>query len=106
MEVNTRIQVEHRVTEMAYQLQFSNPDDPEDTFIVNSLVAAMLLINCYGEKLSRPKRLPRFVSGVEARLNATNPALKPHAGGVLRAWSAATGNEIRDDPGGLGISNP
>ena len=105
MEVNTRIQVEHRVTEMAYQLQFSNPDNPEDTFVVNSLVAAMLLINCYGEKLSRPKRLPRFVSGVEARLNMTNPALKPHAGGVLRAWSAATENEIRDDQG-IGISNP
>ena len=49
-----------------------------------------MLINCYGEKLSRPKRLPRFVSGVEARLNATNPALNPHAGGVLRTWSAAT----------------
>ena len=49
--------------------------------------------------------MPRFVSGVEARLNTTTPALKPHAGGVLRAWSAATENEIRDDQG-IGISNP
>ena len=105
MEVNTRIQVEHRVTEMAYQLQFSNPDNPEDTFLVDSLVAAMLLINCYGKHLPRPERLPRFVSGIEARLNATNPALKPHAGGIFRAWSAPGEHEIRDDQG-IGIANP
>ena len=28
MEVNTRIQVEHRVTEMVYKLEFPNPDNP------------------------------------------------------------------------------
>ncbi len=105
MEVNTRIQVEHRVTEMAYQLQFSNPDNPEDKFVVDSLVAAMLLINCYGKQLLRPKRLPRYISGIEARLNATNPALKPHAGGIVRAWSAPDQNEQRDDQG-IGITNP
>ena len=105
MEVNTRIQVEHRVTEMAYRLKFTNPDDPEDTFTVDSLVAAMLLINCYGKQLPRPERLPRYVSGIEARLNATNPALKPHAGGIVRAWSSPGEKEIRDDQG-IGISNP
>ena len=47
MEVNTRIQVEHRVTEMAYKLQFTNPDNPDDTFTVDSLVASMILIKCY-----------------------------------------------------------
>ena len=105
MEVNTRIQVEHRITEMAYQLQFSNPENPDDFFVVNSLVAAMLLINCYGKNLSCPKRLPRFVSSVEARLNATNPSLKPHAGGILKTWSAPTENEVRDDQG-IGRCNP
>ena len=105
MEVNTRIQVEHRVTEMAYQLRFTNPENPEDTFLVDSLVAVMLLINCYGKMLPRPERILRYVSGIEARLNATNPALKPHAGGIVRAWSAPGEHEVRDDQG-IGISNP
>ena len=105
MEVNTRIQVEHRVTEMVYRLRFTNPDNPEDTFMVDSLVAAMLLINCYGKLLPRPERLQRYVSGIEARLNATNPALKPHAGGIVRAWSTPGEHEVRDDQG-IGISNP
>ena len=105
MEVNTRIQVEHRVTEMAYQLRFTNPENSEDSFLVDSLVAAMLLTNCFGKLLPRPERLPRFVSGIEARLNATNPALKPHAGGIVRAWSAPGEHEVRDDQG-IGIRNP
>ena len=29
MEVNTRIQVEHRVSELCYALRFANPDDPD-----------------------------------------------------------------------------
>jgi Acetyl/propionyl-CoA carboxylase, alpha subunit len=80
MEVNTRIQVEHRVTEMVYQLEFSNPDNPEDKFTVESLVALMILLNCYGKKLNCPKKIPLFISGIEARLNATNEALKPQNG--------------------------
>ena len=105
MEVNTRIQVEHRVTEMAYSLRFSNPDDPQDAFLCESLVAAMLLIACHGSKLPKPARIPRHVSGIEARVNATNPALKPHAGGILRHWSPPTDSERRDDQG-IGLRNP
>ncbi len=105
MEVNTRIQVEHRVTEMAYSLKFVNPEDPEDFFTTESLVAAMLLIACHGKQLPKPERVQRHVSGVEARINATNPALKPHAGGILRFWSEPTELELRDDQG-IGLRNP
>src|SRR5262249_16962701 len=34
MEVNTRIQVEHRVSELCYGLRFTNPDDEGDSFEV------------------------------------------------------------------------
>jgi len=44
MEVNTRIQVEHRVTELCYSLKFTNPKDKNDYFIVESLVEAMALL--------------------------------------------------------------
>ena len=105
MEVNTRIQVEHRVTEMVYKLEFNNPDNPEDKFTAESLVATMLLLNCYGKQLPCPQRQPHFISGIEARLNATNAALKPHAGGILKFWTIPHENEQRDDQG-LGIQNP
>ncbi len=105
MEVNTRIQVEHRVTEMVYKLEFPNPDNPEDKFTVESLVALMLLLNCYGKNLPCPKRMPRYISGIEARLNATNAALKPHAGGIISSWTLPNENEQRDDQG-IGITNP
>ena len=87
MEVNTRIQVEHRITEMVYGLEFQNPENPEDSFVCESLVEAMLLIACHGPRLPKPKRIPRTNSSVEARINATNAALRPHGGGLLRFWS-------------------
>ena len=99
MEVNTRIQVEHRVTELVYSLKFSNPEDPEDFFIVESLVEAMALLALHKERLPRPERLPRFGSGVEARLNATDSSLSPSAGGYIRYWSQPIEGEIRDDQG-------
>jgi len=99
MEVNTRIQVEHRVTEMAYKLRFTNPENHKDTFEVNSLVATMILINCYSEKLQFPERISRSISGVEARINATNLALNPQAGGIVKEWSLPIKDETRDDQG-------
>ena len=105
MEMNTRIQVEHRVTELCYSLQFSNPEDPADAFVVESLVEAMVLLAAHGPKLPKPQRLMRECDSVEARLNATNQALQPHAGGVIESWSDAVEGEIRDDQG-ISLHNP
>ena len=105
MEMNTRIQVEHRVTELCYALKFSNPENPEEHFVVESLVEAMVLLAAHAEKLPRPERVVRNHDSVEARLNATNQALQPHAGGVIEFWSDASHGEIRDDQG-ISLHNP
>ncbi len=105
MEMNTRIQVEHRVTELCYKLKFANPADPGEYFIVESLVEAMVLLARHGKRLPKPERLVREDTSVEARLNATNQALQPHAGGVIEYWSNAIEGEIRDDQG-ICVHNP
>ncbi|MEA3545135.1 MAG: biotin/lipoyl-containing protein, partial [Thermodesulfobacteriota bacterium] len=105
MEVNTRIQVEHRVTELVYSLKFTNPEDENDFFIVESLVEAMALLALHKERLPRPVRIPRFGAAAEARLNATDNSLSPSAGGYIRYWSKPIDGEIRDDQG-ICIPNP
>ncbi len=105
MEMNTRIQVEHRVTELCYSLRFTNPDNAADSFVVESLVEAMVLLAAHGPQLPKPERLLRHNDSVEARLNATNQALQPSAGGVIEHWSDATEGEIRDDQG-ISVHNP
>jgi acetyl/propionyl-CoA carboxylase alpha subunit len=105
MEMNTRIQVEHRVTELCYSLKFSNPDNPQESFVVESLVEAMVLLAAHADKLPKPERQVRLNDSVEARLNATNQALQPHAGGVIESWSDAIEGEIRDDQG-ISLHNP
>jgi len=105
MEVNTRIQVEHRVTELCYALEFTNPDDPADHFVVDSLVEAMVLLARHKHTLPMPRRLPRFGAAVESRLNAVNAALAPHAGGLIGFWSDPIEGEIRDDQG-ISLKNP
>ncbi len=105
MEVNTRIQVEHRVTELVYSLKFTNPKDKDDFFIVESLVEAMALLALHKERMPRPVRIPRFGAAAEARLNATDNSLSPSAGGYIRYWSKPIEGEIRDDQG-ICIPNP
>ena len=105
MEMNTRIQVEHGVTELVYRLRFTNPDDPDDVFYLDRLIEAMALLAAHGPRVPRPERVPRHASGLEVRINATNGALQPHAGGLIKSWSAPLSDEIRFDQG-IGIRNP
>ncbi len=105
MEMNTRIQVEHRVTELCYALKFVNPENDTEFFVVESLVEAMVLLAAHGPRLPKPERIKRNNASVEARLNATNQALAPHAGGIIENWSDAREGEIRDDQG-ISLHNP
>ncbi|MBK6688132.1 MAG: biotin carboxylase [Deltaproteobacteria bacterium] len=105
MEVNTRIQVEHRVSELCYALRFNNPNDPADHFDVESIVEMMALLALHKQRLPRPNRVPRLDAALEARLNATDRSLSPHAGGVIEFWSDPVEGEIRDDQG-ICFKNP
>ena len=105
MEMNTRIQVEHRVTELCYGLKFTNPDNNKDVFVVESLVEAMVLLARHGSRLPKPERIVRKNASVEARLNATNAALQPHASGLINWWSEPIDGEVRDDQG-ISLHNP
>ena len=105
MEVNTRIQVEHRVSELCYKLRFTNPDDANDYFEVHSLVEMMALLAKHKKRLPRPERIQRDAAAVEARLNATDDSLSPHAGGEIMSWSDPVEGEVRDDQG-ICFKNP
>lgn len=105
MEMNTRVQVEHRVSELCYSLRFTNPDDENDSFTVNSIVELMVLLACHGHRLPMPERERREPASLEARMNATDRALKPHAGGIITHWSDTIEGEIRDDQG-ICLHNP
>ncbi|HZR81706.1 MAG TPA: biotin/lipoyl-containing protein [Candidatus Binatia bacterium] len=105
MEVNTRIQVEHRVSELCYALRFANPADAGDFFDVHSLVEAMAIVARHKKRLPRPERVQRDGAAIEARLNATDRALSPSAGGIIVSWSDPIPCEIRDDQG-ICIKNP
>ena len=105
MEMNTRIQVEHRVSELCYAMRFVNPENSNDAFVVESLVEAMVLLAAHGQNLPKPERIARLPDSLEARLNATNDALQPSAGGVVEFWSDPIEGEIRDDQG-ISLHNP
>ena len=105
MEMNTRIQVEQRVSELCYALQFTTPENKDDCVVVETLVEGMVLLAAHGPKLPKPERIKRFNDSVEARLNATNQALQPNAGGVIEYWSDQGEGEIRDDQG-ISLHNP
>jgi acetyl/propionyl-CoA carboxylase alpha subunit len=105
MEMNTRIQVEHGVTELVYALRFENPARPGECFYVERLIEVMLLLSVHGKRVPRPTRVPRALSAVEVRINATNQALQPHAGGLIRSWTSPLPGELRFDQG-IGAPNP
>ena len=105
MEMNTRVQVEHRVSELCYSLRFTNPEDSDDSFTVDSIVELMVLLARHGKRLPKPGRERREPASLEARMNATDRALKPHAGGVITQWSDTIKGEIRDDQG-ICLHNP
>jgi len=65
----------------------------------------MLLLAVHGARLPEPRRVPRAVSAVEVRINATNQALQPHAGGLIQIWSEPIDGEVRYDQG-IGVRNP
>ena len=105
MEMNTRIQVEHGVTELVYRLKFTNPKNSTQSFYVDELIEAMVLLSVHGDRLPKPERVVRHGSGIEVRINATNDALQPHAGGIIKGWSRPIEGEIRFDQG-IGTRNP
>ncbi|MEY4951428.1 MAG: hypothetical protein RL698_3639 [Pseudomonadota bacterium] len=105
MEVNTRIQVEHRVSELCYALRFANPEDRADAFVVHSLVEAMAIVARHKGRLPKPERIRREGAAIEVRVNATDRALAPSAGGVIVSWSDPVDGEIRDDQG-ISMKNP
>ena len=90
---------------MVYSLRFANPEDQNDSFIVHSLIEAMVLVAVYKKKLPCPERIPRYCSGVEVRLNAQNDILEPSAGGIVEYWSPPSDRELRDEQG-ICIRNP
>jgi biotin carboxyl carrier protein len=55
--------------------------------------------------LPRPLRVEREKAAVEARVNATDRSLAPHAGGEIISWSHPIHGEIRDDQG-ISAKNP
>ncbi len=105
MEMNTRIQVEHGVTELAYRLKFTNPKKKSEFFYVDELIEAMALLAAHGPRVPKPERVVRNLSALEVRINATNAALQPHAGGLIKIWSPPIAEEIRFDQG-IGLRNP
>ena len=96
MEMNTRLQVEHRVSELLYGLRFNIEGQ---TLYVDNLIHVMALLTVYGHHLPEPELVPKHKFSLEVRLNAMNKALKPAPGGLIQHWSQPHAHEIRDDQG-------
>ena len=64
-----------------------------------------MLLAAHGPRLPKPERIRTLPDSLEARLNATNDALQPSAGGIVEFWSDPIEGEIRDDQG-ISLHNP
>ncbi len=98
MEVNTRIQVEHGSPSFCYSLG-------SGTRATRRLLRRRVAGRGHGAArpaqgaAAQARRIPRFKASVEARLNATDASLSPHAGGLIRFWSKPIEGEIPRRPG-------
>jgi hypothetical protein len=98
MEVNTRIQVEHRVSELCYGLRFTNPDDPSDSFEVDSLVEAMVLSRGTRRAPAEARRACAATAPRSRRASTRRTARSPRTPAASSAGRPIEG-EIRDDQG-------
>ena len=106
MEVNTRIQVEHRVTELCYALQLHEPGRPERLRSWSSRSSRRWRSSPATRRGCRSRRASR-ASPPPPRRASTRPTRRSRRtrAALIRFWSKPIDGEIRDDQG-ISMPNP